>query len=152
MFLKNVILKNLNAKKLFFVFQTWPHLQSKQKTHKWQTISTDCSKSTQACEIWSENWRYTQSSSPNTYNYNKPTYVSDGLHELQVIPNLPPLHNAQGHDQGYHAASGLHGGMSRDRRIATVLQSNGPKRPNNVKDMFGQTSATVTHPNMTVYS
>lgn len=52
-------------------------------------------------------------------------YFPVRLCELQGVPDVPPVHDAEGHDQGYHAWPWLHGGVSRGGPIARSAQING---------------------------
>lgn len=40
-----------------------------------------------------------------------------GIWQLKIISNISTIHNVEGHDQGYHARSRLHGGLSRSEQL-----------------------------------
>ncbi|GBP83653.1 hypothetical protein EVAR_57812_1 [Eumeta japonica] len=67
--------------------------------------------------------------------------TSIGVHELESLPNIPPLHDAQGHDQGHHARPRLHGGLPRGGPIARGAQVNGHQHARPGQRRFRPTSA-----------
>lgn len=49
-------------------------------------------------------------------------FFTVGLRELQSVPYVPAIHNAEGHDQGHYARPRLHGSLPRGGPIARGAQ------------------------------
>lgn len=45
-----------------------------------------------------------------------------GVWQLKDVPNVPPVHDVEGHDKGHHARPRLHGGVPRGGPIARGAQ------------------------------